>query len=138
MKRDDNMAEAIKAVARQIPKDIETGLIPLEAFGMTDNASPRPWRIKPNPPRAYNLGIYDANDRLLVAADAAKATRALIVKAVNSHDALVEALGAARIHLEWVAKYGLEYRPLDATADCLNAIEIGDAALALARGEATR
>ena len=146
MKRDDDMVKAIKAAARQIPKDIKAGLMPPEAFGMTDNASPRPWRPGRTDIESFDAygdpfaNIYADSEKATPAVAAgipvlvarvyggdARAKAALIVKAVNSHAVLVEALEAA------LAEY--KQREWTDPASGGPAAKMRDA-LALARGEA--
>jgi hypothetical protein len=55
----------------------------------TDKATPRPWSIK------YEFNIFGPDKRLIAACDRENVANAvLIVKAVNLHDELLEALEA--------------------------------------------
>ncbi len=106
----------------------------------TDRATPRPWC---SDERANNTVVIEGPDNpdatkpaeeynggkvicIMLGPDAA-ANAALIVRAVNAHDRLVEALDDAR---QWISQY------VDGTgAEFGEAVAKVDAALALARGE---
>ena len=114
----------------------------------TDRATPRPWFCNTASNRHGMADIFEqaanpADQATLLARDLDPANAALIVRAVNAHDALREALAATRQQLvdvyAAIHDMGLAGRFVDDGTNMMSeaetAIGRADAALALARGE---
>ena len=109
---------------------------------MTDNTSPRPVRLPLQPyGRPERGAIHDADNEMFAdvstlrfnghwTREETEQHRDLIIRCVNAHDALVAALQSARRTVA-PGPRGLTFH------ECERLVGIIDAALALARGEAT-
>ena len=85
-----------------------------------DNATPRPWKVNPEGQEEYKTGSWEITSNIKFGEDPddtcvalcysynaqdAEANARLIVKAINCHDELVEALKKSQSALNSVLKY---------------------------------
>ena len=96
-------------------------------------ATPRPWRVRNNSGRHHEYFIESDSSRWSIADNIVEKDAALIVKAVNSHQALVDALTNSH---KWLMKICQSHIGGDATKMSFNWQELSDNLKALkAAGE---
>ena len=74
-------------------------------------ATPRPWRVRNNSGRHHEYFIESDSSRWSIADNIVEKDAALIVKAVNSHQSLVDALNQAQGDINWMLNNGRFLNP---------------------------